>query len=443
MSRFACILSILGWIIVVGGVADNSLSDKALATECSLVDGDCRIADCRGDDAVLRGCGCQACECCGCCSLGEPWKLPQPCCLQQHGIAVGGWLEQGITFNAQRPADRFNGPIGTNDWDRQYQLNQFWVYLTKPVDTGGCGWDIGGHVDLVYGTDWRFGINNGLENRINGIGQSYGLVIPQMYVEVGVNNLSVKIGHFAGILDYEVVPAPMNPFYSHSYSYAYTVPQLVTGVMGDYKLSDQWSVQAGFNRGWMMFEDINHHLDFMGGVKWSSQDQKSSLAYGVDVGPQDPAGNQNRFVYSLVWQQQMSEKLRYVLVHNLGYENDGTPSGDDAEWYGLNQYFLYTINPCWSANLRFEWLRDDDGAKIVGLGAAVPGTRAWTGSGFAGNFYELTAGVTWRPNANVMVRPEIRWDWYDGLRNGSGQLPFDALSASHQFTFATDVIFTF
>jgi hypothetical protein len=42
-----------------------------------------------------------------------------------------------------------------------------------------------------------------------------------------------------------VIPAPPNPFYSHSYSYGYTVPQLVTGALADWKMTDQWSVQAG------------------------------------------------------------------------------------------------------------------------------------------------------------------------------------------------------
>ena len=109
--------------------------------------------------------------------------------------------------------------------------------------------------------------------------------------------------------------------------------------------------------------------------------------------------------------------------------------------YGLNQYFLYQINPKWAANFRFEWLRDDDGARIAGPGN-IPGVRAWNGVGFAGSFYALTCGVTWRPTLNWMVRPEIRWDWYDGLPGPRG-LPFDNGSDDDQFLFAVDVIFLF
>ena len=372
----------------------------------------------------------------------DAWTIPQPCFLQNLGIRMGGWLEQGMTFNAQDPADRFNGPVATNDLDSEYQMNQLWLWFDRPADNGGCGFAWGGHVDIMYGTDWRFGINQGLEDRINGFDyQTYGMVIPQFYLELAYNRLSVKLGHFAGILDYEAVPAPMNPFYSHSYSYGYTVPQLVTGVLADYKLTDQFSIQAGFHRGWMKFEDNNDELDFMGGVKWKSWNDRLTLAYAVSAGPQGDDGDRDRFVYSFVAQYQVNKRFKYVFVHNLGTENNALRNGGDAEWYGINQYFLYTINPCWMAGMRVEWMRDDDGVRIGGPGN-IPGVRAWSGRGFAGDFYEITWGLNWRPNGNWTVRPELRYDWYDGLAGPTG-LPFDGGSKDHQLTVGIDAIFSF
>ncbi len=390
--------------------------------------------------------GCVACEAacgaCGACGANDGWKLRQPCFLQQMGIHLGGWLEQGITFNGEDPGDGFNGPTAVNDLDTEYQMNQFWLYLHRQADNGGCGWAWGGHIDMMYGTDWRFGINNGLENRINGFDyQTYGTVIPQAYLELAYNRLSVKMGHYAAILDYEAVPAPMNPFYSHSLSYSYTVPQLVTGMLFDYKLTDRLSIQAGFDRGWQQFEDNNGDLNFMGGFKWRSCDDRLKLAWACSTGPQDDAGQQDRFVYSLVGQLQVTKRFQYIVVHNLGYENDATVDQQDAEWYGLNQYFLYTINPCWSAGVRVEWLRDDDGVRVAGPGN-IPGVRAWNGRGFAGDFYELTCGLQWRPNGNWLIRPEIRWDWYDGLAGPTGY-PYDGGNSDDQFTFAVDAVFSF
>ena len=424
----------------IGELIEKPIDDSAIKLDKSLMG-----ASCKCGSACCTGGGLFAC------CPSKQWKLPQPCVLQRMGIAVGGWVQQGITYNAQDPASGFNGPVATNDMDMKYQINQAWLFLHRPADNGGCGWAWGGHIDAMIGTDWRFGINKGLEDRINGFDfQDYGVVLPQFYLEIAYNDLSVKLGHFASILDYEAIPAPMNPFYSHSYSYGYTVPQLVTGVLADYKLTDQLSVQAGAHRGWMQFEDFNHNVDFMGGIKWVSCDKGTSLAYAVSTGRQSfPFDDQNRFVYSLVLQQKLTKRLKYVLVHNAGIENDTRPHGldiprTDAEWYGLNQYLLYTINPCWAANLRVEWMRDDDGYRIGGPGF-IDGVDAWDGGGYAGNFYNVTCGLNWRPNGNWLIRPELRWDWYDGEKSwipGVG-LPFDDGASDNQFTAAIDAVLTF
>ena len=44
---------------------------------------------------------------------------------------------------------------------------------------------------------------------------------------------------------------------------------------------------------------------------------------------------------------------------------------------------------------------------------------------------------------NWVVRPEVRWDMYDGPPNPFGQLPFGNFDRSSQFTFACDLIVTF
>ncbi len=374
----------------------------------------------------------------------EPWRLPQPCFLKQRGIVLGGWLQQGFTANAQVPADRFNGPVATNDRHAEWQVNQAWMFLNRPVDTSDGGWDLGGRIDMIYGSDARFGVNWGLENRINGENQPYGLVIPQLYAEVAYNRLSVKLGHFAGILSYEQVPAVANFFYSHSYAMAMTEPLLVTGALADYKLSDRVSIQAGFHRGWMMWEDLNNDADFMGGVR-VALGERTAIRYALSIGPQDPVfGNQNRVANSLLLEQGLSEKLRYVLQSNFGVENNGDPRNhEDAEWYGLNNYLFYTMSPQWSAGMRFEWLRDDDGL-FYGPGNVPGNGRAWAGGpGFSGDWFELTWGLNYRPCPNAVIRPEIRYDWYNGTRDVKGELPFDDGNKSYQLTVAADLIITF
>jgi len=389
--------------------------------------------------------GCYGCTggCAAACSA-QPWTLPQPCILQQHRIRVGGWVEQGYTYNARNPSDHFNGPVATNDLADEYQLNQTWLFFQRAAQTNGCGWDWGGRVDLVYGTDWRFGKCLGLEDRINSPDHTYGLVLPQFYFELAYNDLSVKMGHYATRFGYEMIPAPANFFYSHSYAMSYAEPILVTGVEADYKLSDNWLVIGGFNRGWMMFEDFNDQLDFLGGLKWTSDDKETTLSYAVTTGAQDTTGNNNRYAHAIVFTEQVTSRFLYVLQHNYGLEKNAVAAtGADAQWYGLDQYLIYKLNSRWSAGLRTEWFRDAEGTRVVGVGNWIGSNKGWQGYGFAGDFYEVSAGLNWRPHPNLVLRPELRWDWYDGPANPDGDLPFDDGTAKNQFLAAVDLIVTF
>ncbi|MGA2256560.1 MAG: outer membrane beta-barrel protein, partial [Thermoguttaceae bacterium] len=210
---------------------------------------------------------------------------------------------------------------------------------------------------------------------------------------------------------------------------------------------ENWSVQGGLHRGWSQFEEDNPAVDFLGGFRWRSGDRRTTVSYTLSTGPQDVGSAENGFVYSLVIQEKLGPRSQYVLVHDLGVENNALPGGTTADWYGLNQYYIYTLNSQCAACVRAEWFRDQDGVVVSGPGN-MTGVRAWSGHGFAGNFYELTAGLNWRPQANVVFRPEVRYDWYDGGSGGYGLsnqtgLPFNDGRSSSQFLTAADLILTF
>jgi hypothetical protein len=52
-------------------------------------------------------------------------------------------------------------------------------------------------------------------------------------------------------------------------------------------------------------------------------------------------------------------------------------------------------------------------------------------------------GLNWRPHPNLVVRPEVRYDWYNGSTNEAVKLPYDNGLHSTQFTTAMDMIVTF
>ncbi len=158
------------------------------------------------------------------------------------------------------------------------------------------------------------------------------------------------------------MPAQANFFYSHSYCYTYGVPHLVTGMLADYKMDENWSVQGGFHRGWSQFEDDNPSLDFLGGFRWQSSDRRTIVSYTLSSGPQD-VEQLPRMVLStaLSFRKNSDRAASTCWSMTWAWKTTPRPDGGAAEWYGLNQYYIYTLNSQWAACVRAEWFRDQDG----------------------------------------------------------------------------------
>lgn len=358
-------------------------------------------------------------------------SLLDPSFLRDRGIRLGGWIDQGLSVVANMPADRFNGPVTFNDRDGEYQMNQFWLFAEREIENGGSGWDVGGRVDLVYGTDARFTQTvDGLESDWNQTERFYQVALPQLYLDVAYNDLTVRMGHFFTTIGYEVVPAPENFFYSHAYTMQYGEPFTHTGILAMYDLNDRLSFSAGLHRGNDQFDDTDglDSLGFLGGVGWTNYDENLSINFAISASEDGPGVDTT--IYSLVGTCRLTEKLNYVIQHDYGRQNVYQQGG--ADWYGINQYLFYDINNRWDAGLRVEWFRDANGVRVT------PNTAPGVPPGLAGNFYELTAGLNWKPHANVSVRPEARWDWHDGAG-----LPYDTGNRNNQFLFGCDLICTF
>ena len=376
---------------------------------------------------------------CSPCRAADPWKLPQPSLMQQWRLELGGWIDQGISAVANNPADGYNGVVTFNDRDAEYQMNQLYAYLERKIDNDGGGWDVGGRVDFLYGTDARFTeCIDGLEANWHQTERFYQAALPQFYFDVAFNEWKLRAGHFYSIVGYETVMATGNFFYSHSYVHQYGEPFTHTGMWLMRDLGEHWSFTAGLQRGDDQFDDTDG-LDaagFLGGVTWRGFDDRLSLAFAISADEFGP--HTNRYIYSLVGTWQVTDRLKYVFQHDLGdARNEALRLRTNAQWYGINQYLLYTINDCWAAGMRVEWFRDQEGTRVHGLGDGNRNVGPYPGS-----FYEITAGLNWTPHANVMVRPELRWDWYDASRPVD-LLPFDAGDRGGQFLLGCDFIVTY
>lgn len=364
--------------------------------------------------------------------------------LEDNGWKLSGWLEFGLTFNGNHPSNKLNTPgVGFNQADRQFMLNQLYFVLEKDAAANEDCFGWGGRVDLIAGSDAQdtstFGGPNNNPN-FDGLWTSnntatanqIGLAMPQMYASfyapVG-NGVTLNVGHFYTVIGYEVVPAPDNFFYSHSYTMQYDEPFTHTGALASTDLNDNIALTGGITTGWDDFENQNHKWSFLGSATWTSDSKDTSVAFAISSGAENDAfgGTSNLTIFSIVAQQKLSENLNYVFQHDhMFFRNgDAADPGQDAEAYGINQYLFYDICDSTRAGMRVEWWRDHNGTQL-----GAPGT----------SYYEITAGLNYKWNSCVRIRPEIRWDW------ASGSDPWttsDGGMKDSQFTVGSDVIILF
>ncbi|WP_305907022.1 porin [Methylomarinum sp. Ch1-1] len=353
--------------------------------------------------------------------------------LKDLGIEIGGWADAGITYASHSNKSGNNGaiPFGT-DRVNEFQLNQAYLYVEKAVDTSGSEWDIGGRVDFMFGTDAPSTQAGGWDDQILGSDENkdfnqYDVAFPQAYAEIFApigNGLTVKAGHFYTIIGYEVVTSPDNFFYSHAFTMNYGEPFTHTGALATYQINDNWSISGGAVDGWDNFRREGGDWSFLGGANWTSDDEKTWLALSLISGEDgDDSVGQNTTMYSVVFGHDFADNLHYVFQHDFGVVEDGNAPGDDADWYGINQYLTYDINEKLSAGLRAEWF-SDRGGRINSFGT---------------NYYAATAGLNYSPLSWLKLRPEVRYDWAD--TNGAGAV-FGG-NKNEQVQVAMDMIITF
>lgn len=421
-----------------------------------------------GEEPACATCetpACEAEECkdpCDWCDLDEPYKIGDHCFFKEHGLNAGGWLATSFTANFNPGEDRFNGPVTWTDRANEIQMNQWYGYLEKPleIDEECGGWGFGWRVDTLYGTDHRFTTAAGLE--IYGDGRPkwapnrrfYGLALPQAYVQVGYNDLNVKIGHFYSLVGYEVVGTTGNFFANLPLTFQYGEPFTHTGALANYKGIEGLDLYGGVIRGWDNFDGSgNPSLGYHGAAILTAENG-SSFAVTQTFSREPTVDFTNftgRILHTFVLTLPLTESLKYVAQSDYGYQNDALPDGTgvygDTHWYGLNQYLFYTVNDCLTYGVRGEWFRDEDGARVGGfLAPTEDGSLrglSTARSGFAGDFFEITAGLNYKPTSNWLVRPFVRYDKFDGPANAAGLLPFKDGQSSYQILLGSDIVFTY
>ncbi|QDU96724.1 porin [Lignipirellula cremea] len=391
---------------------------------------------CAGNGCCSSGhCG-GGCSLFGCCPHEDAWTLFTPC--EGSRLKLGGWLNGGYIYNGQGSGTT-TAPMGFTNPSNEFIMNQVWGFAEVEVDSSGSEWQMGFRADYIFGTDANdtqsFGDQEG-DFKWNSSGY-YGSALPQAYLQFGGNDWTVKVGHFYTIIGYEVVQATGNFFYSHAYTMVYGEPFTHTGVLVS-KEHCGVTYTAGYTNGWdSWFDNVLDAHTFLGGISAPIGD-KVTFNWACSAGQfgdgsirtdGTPGAVGDIYMNSFVIDVQVTDKINYVFQHDYGVNNAGAGNaatgapGGVGEWYGINQYLFYTANDCWKYGARFEWWRDDDGFR----------------TGNEGDYYDFTIGANYSPNANLTVRPELRWDRF----SGGAVTPYDNGTSNQLFTAAVDFIVTY
>lgn len=354
------------------------------------------------------------------------------CHMEHSGAKVYGWIQGGFTGNPAGPSDRQNFGVNFNSRSNDVQLNQAYLVFEKAL-THEKEFNWGYRVDLLAGTDAPFIVSNGLFDRVvneDQRGDHIGVDLPQFYVEahfpgfITPKGLDVRFGKFYTLHGNELTPAIQTYFYSHSYGFFYSWPFTHTGVLTTLHLTDTVDVMNGIVRGWDQFDDNNDGVSWHGMVIWTSCDKNRSFWVTWITGPEQ---NNNTGNFRTLVTYDYSRKFGayndwLVILHGANaWEANATSDGQDAQWYDYAANLFYTVDPRLILGARGEWFDDPEGVR----------------TGFATSYFEVTAGVTYKPYQNLRIRPEIRFDWADKAR------PYNDQQDKFQFTGAIDFIWEF
>jgi hypothetical protein len=397
-------------------------------------------------------------------------------------LTVTGWLSGGITPNFSNHVDDFN--FGHLFTDRTGPLfNQGVLTIQRPLDPKATGFDYGFKVQGMVGSDARYTHFLGeLDYVINSrtqldIVEAFAIAHFPVLFEGGVD---VKVGQFVTLEGAELITAPDNVFYSHSYIFNFGIPLKHTGVMTTSHIAPWLDVYAGVTTGvntsigWP--GDNNNAASFHGGIGLNLFDGELTVLATTHIGPEtpkqlDPFGvgwpntpllcgcdpnNSMRYLNDMVVTWKATENLTFItdlnFIRDDGWNPDPfTGRGRGVDGYGIAQYATYKINDIFKIGGRFEVWRDNNGFFVAGFPThfgfanAQHGFPAVTFAAPPTTYLALTAGVTITPEipknpiiTGLILRPEIR---YDTSLNDTR--PFVRGTRGDQVTFGFDAIIPF
>ncbi|UWQ78666.1 porin [Leisingera sp. S132] len=375
---------------------------------------------------------------------------------KNHRIGVLGWVDATAITASSTGADGALGNGAFFSGEEGLNLNQLGLVFCRGISCPGplAGRpqgviarvgpfpgprgeqvEFGFNITATYGRDSDFFRTAGFDDFTSDLDDDNKLAFPQAYAEVYLPLLggtTVLAGNFLSPVSGKEIGLPFTPpnwFSTHTYSLQHG-PGTHTGVLISSRLPTRegaglWGFELGAVTGWSTVEDSRPTL--IGALRWRSADFRTWVdfeavygdgegdAYGPSRGGSayialSSTGERlDRAAAYLTVGHQVNPDLSLAFEASYGFQEGGDIPAPGAitqksEWYGLNAQARYQLADNLHLNGRAEWFRDDSAANIL-----------WAANGATGgNVYAVTAGLEWQATPALRIRPELRYDTYDG-----------------------------
>jgi len=330
---------------------------------------------------------------------------------------------------------------------------------------------VGFNVTGMFGRDVQFLKTKGFDDNARDAKRDHKFGLTQWYLDFYfpiADGMTLMLGSFQTSLENDIGYAftPPNWFATHTHAFAHG-PAKHTGALAQIKVPTSkefglLSLEAGVVMGWNNLDhdptvfatpggpvtfSENDDPHYILGLRYRTPDMKTWIdietmfgngandlanftgPFGLPTSGNKGGGSPylalsttgedlDRFVGYLVVSHQFTDNLKLALEATYGYQEGGDAGfiTEDSEWYGVNVAARYKIRNNLHFNTRAEWFADEDGANILwildpDLNAPIDAA----GSNRAkGDVYSFTTNLSWDPTPNLNLRPELRYDYFDG-----------------------------
>ncbi|QAY84014.1 outer membrane beta-barrel protein [Pseudomonas arsenicoxydans] len=435
----------------------------------------------------------------GPCLAGEPAEVGEGTVFRSlfgdslqrdYGVKVSGLVDAGYSLNnnsshQDRESGLTNLPVaGFND--EGFELGTLHLFADKALKTNfiprvtplpgpapseasfgftlEAAYGRNAQQARTYGWDMHWGINSPGDNdpaKARRDKQNF-LAVPNIAATAYVpyaGGFSAIAGIFGSGLGYEIPPnirAARNPFASRSYAFV-TESGTVAGFLLGKRLISSPSMLIGAELGVVQgqgnLRDNNDGKSLLGALRWRTPDMNTWIDYEFLVGNSEnesrsdiqtprsrviSSDGQFKQQHSLNGWHRFDEKwsMGGEMVYGRQY-GDGKastvdivtgPGFDGAHWWGANMVLTYQHRKDLSFSVRAEHFDDPDGYIL------------FPNSTSRGAFNALTTGLRYDINKYLSLRPELRYDWFDGKNDAH---PFGQGDARNQLTGTVEALVYF